>query len=142
MNRLTFEINEEGMFVKKSDVETWFVKDGIIHTGDAIRKLAEYEDLEEQQKLLKLPCAVGDTVWYWDKDRDPLEEAPFEGCIYGYEIDSSNSVLIIIKPKITFIPAWNSVIRDNLFIEDFGKSIFHTRQEAEDELKSVKIIEN
>ena len=49
MNRLTFEINEEGMFVKKSDVETWFVKDGIIHTGDAIRKLAEYEDLEEQQ---------------------------------------------------------------------------------------------
>ena len=88
---------------------------GIIHTGDAIRKLAEYEDLEEQQKLLKLPFAVGDTVWYWDKDRDPLEEAPFEGCIYGYEIDSSNSVLIIIKPKITFIPAWNSVIRQLVY---------------------------
>lgn len=26
-------------------------------------KLAEYEDLEEQGKLLKLPCAVGDTVY-------------------------------------------------------------------------------
>ena len=29
----------------------------------AMEKLAEYEDLEEQGKLLKLPCAVGDTVY-------------------------------------------------------------------------------
>lgn len=32
-------------------------------------KLAEYEDLEEQGKLLKLPCAVGDTVWDIDFGR-------------------------------------------------------------------------
>lgn len=25
-------------------------------------KLGEYEDLEEQNRLMKLPCAVGDTV--------------------------------------------------------------------------------
>lgn len=30
---------------------------------DAMEKLAEYEYLEEQGKLLKLPCAVGDTVY-------------------------------------------------------------------------------
>ena len=29
----------------------------------AIEKLAEYEDLEEQGKLLKLPCAVGDIIY-------------------------------------------------------------------------------
>lgn len=29
----------------------------------AFEKLAEYEDLEDQNKLLKLPCAVGDTVY-------------------------------------------------------------------------------
>lgn len=28
-----------------------------------MERLAEYEDLEEQGKLLKLPCAVGDTVY-------------------------------------------------------------------------------
>lgn len=28
-----------------------------------VKRLAEYEDLEEQGKLLKLPCAVGDTVY-------------------------------------------------------------------------------
>lgn len=32
--------------------------------GEIYEKLAEYEDLEEQGKLLKLPCAVGDTVWF------------------------------------------------------------------------------
>lgn len=26
-------------------------------------KLCEYEDLEEQGNLLRLPCKVGDTVW-------------------------------------------------------------------------------
>ena len=29
------------------------------YKGKAIDKLAEYEDLEEQGKLLELPCAVG-----------------------------------------------------------------------------------
>ena len=28
-----------------------------------LEKLAEYEDLEEQGRLIKLPCKVGDTVW-------------------------------------------------------------------------------
>lgn len=36
---------------------------GRIQVGHAVEKLAEYEDLEEQGKLLKLPCAVGDTVY-------------------------------------------------------------------------------
>ena len=30
--------------------------------GDVLGKLAEYEDLEEQGLLLRLPCKVGDTV--------------------------------------------------------------------------------
>lgn len=30
---------------------------------EIIIKLAEYEDLEEQEKLPKLPCKVGDTVY-------------------------------------------------------------------------------
>lgn len=29
----------------------------------ALEKLKEYEDLEEQGKLMKLPCKVGDTIW-------------------------------------------------------------------------------
>ena len=63
MERLTFEVHDGGMFVKESDVKTYAVEDEIMHTGNAVRKLAEYEDLEEQKKLFKLPCAVGDTVY-------------------------------------------------------------------------------
>ena len=31
--------------------------------NEAIKKLAHYEDLEEQGKLIELPCKVGDTVY-------------------------------------------------------------------------------
>lgn len=34
---------------------------GII--GQCFNKLADYEDLEEQGLLLRLPCKVGDTVY-------------------------------------------------------------------------------
>lgn len=31
---------------------------------DMVKKLADYEDLEEQGRLVKLPCKVGDTVYH------------------------------------------------------------------------------
>ena len=37
--------------------------------GDHANKLAEYESLEEQGKLFKLPCKLGDTT-YWISDED------------------------------------------------------------------------
>ena len=39
---------------------------------DMVKKLANYEDLEEQEKLVKLPCKVGDTV-YVDATILPVE---------------------------------------------------------------------
>ena len=36
--------------------------------GDILGKLAEYEDLEEQGLLLRLPCKVGDTVYLIKSD--------------------------------------------------------------------------
>ena len=34
-----------------------------INFQNILRKLAHYEDLEEQGRLIELPCAVGDTVY-------------------------------------------------------------------------------
>lgn len=39
------------------------------YISDALEKLAKYEDLEEQGRLVKLPCKVGDTVWDNDYGR-------------------------------------------------------------------------
>lgn len=102
-------------------------------------KLKEYEDLEKQKQLIKLPCVVGDTVWYWDKDRYPLEDAPVEGYVSEYKIGSKNSILIIITPKRDFASWCFYDSRDTLFIENFGKTIFHTKEEADAALKSMNI---
>lgn len=72
MERLTFEVYDGGMFVKESDVKTFEVEDEVMHTGNAIRKLADYEELEEQGKLLKLPCAVGDYAIFSNRDILPV----------------------------------------------------------------------
>lgn len=57
MERLTERIDnvpdgESGVWVKNHD-----------YISAAI-KLADYEDLEEQGRLVKLPCKVGDDVYY------------------------------------------------------------------------------
>ena len=33
------------------------------YISDVLKKLADYEDLEEQGRLIKLPCKVGDIVY-------------------------------------------------------------------------------
>ena len=38
-------------------------------TTSICEKLGKYEDLEEQGRLVKLPCKVGDTVWDNDYGR-------------------------------------------------------------------------
>ena len=40
--------------------------DTVISNSDVARKLAEYEDAEEQGRLVVLPCKVGDTVYFTD----------------------------------------------------------------------------
>ncbi len=61
MERLTERIydvpdGESGVWVKNHDYVS------------AAEKLAEYEDSEEQGRLIKLPCKVGDTVYLIDRD--------------------------------------------------------------------------
>lgn len=48
MDRLTFKAHDCGIFVKESDVKTFSVEDEIMHTGNAIRKLSEYEDIQDK----------------------------------------------------------------------------------------------
>lgn len=77
-------------------------------------KLKEYEDLEEQRKLLKLPCTVGDTV-------------------YVLRID--NAVYTMSNKKI-----WE-IVEERFEIRHFdciGKTVFLTRPEAERALAEME----
>ena len=58
MERLTYKTNGKYLNAISEQAPPYAVDCDI---DMAITKLAEYEDLEEQGKLLKLPCAVG--IW-------------------------------------------------------------------------------
>ena len=78
-------------------------------------KLCEYEDLEEQGRLVKLPCKVGDTVYKVDRVSEKIKQHKVIG--FGDE-------------QVAF---------DNYkycFLSLFCKTVFLTKEEAEAELKS------
>lgn len=93
------------------------------YKGKAVDKLAEYEDLEEQKRLLKLPCAVGDTVYYLDRFCSGTSlDCPCKPCesCEDYKLE-------IYEGKFK--------LND---INDFEKTVFLTKEEAEAALKELE----
>lgn len=100
-----------------------------------VEKLKEYEDLEEQQKLLRLPCAVGDTV--------------YQHMIVG--VDKYKPIYEIVKAKVfkfSFTSGglcfWTQTAdekkyQNTISLSAFGKTVFLTREEAETALTNMNI---
>lgn len=59
--------DEEMLILASRDITNDDLHSIINHLAE---KLCEYEDLEEQGRLVKLPCKVGDTVYKADKVRE------------------------------------------------------------------------
>ena len=88
--------------------------------GSPTEKLADYEDLEEQGLLLRLPCPIGTTVYnttWWD---DVTEKVKVDGKIFCRTVRKHK------VSKSTF---------SLLDVKDFGKTVFLTQEEAEQKLK-------
>lgn len=84
-----------------------------IYQGKVIDKLAEYEDLEEQALLLRLPCKVGDTVYQiWNVDDKPE--------INEIKIATLNNIVALME------------------YGDFGKTAFLTQAEADQRLAEME----
>lgn len=86
-----------------------------------VKKLGEYEDLEEQGRLLKLPCKVGDTVYYINPDKNTINEL----VVYGFDI----------RPLQRFVYDYMGA---RLNFNQFGKTVFLTKSEAEAKLKELR----
>lgn len=94
------------------------------------RKLAEYEDADEQGLLLKLPCKVGDTVWYTQEQYGG--KTVIKSCTVS-EIQIDNWVRVYgIEDRQN---------RQMFYAEDFGKTVFLNREEAEKALLTEKLAE-
>lgn len=99
-----------------------------IYVKEMVEKLAEYEDLEEQGKFLKLPCKVGNEVFIPIDFQNKIHQ----GIVIGIEYS---------KIRKGFVARIRTVDDDVCYekFEDFGKTVFLTHEEAENFL--AKIIE-
>ena len=93
------------------------------------KKLKEYEDLEEQGLLLRLPCNVGDTLYRINKGaKEPVIKMRVLQ-VHFKQLHKNRTIIRI------------DAINDNdmgescYLLEDLGKTVFLTRSEAEQKLK-------
>ena len=105
------------------------------YKGKAVDKLAEYEDLEEQNKLLKLPCAVGDTVHHLCTFKNGESE------IIEMKVECVEPCGAIRQHKgvceIWNVYAETDYTKAYFKFFDFGKTVFLTKEEAEAALKKI-----
>lgn len=113
MNRLTerYDITPDGesnVWVKNHD----YIK--------ASEKLAEYEDLEEQGLLVRLPCPIGTTVW----DICGMDIRIRENVVSGLEYDKGGK--------------WFLWTNEDECLGELNVLVFLTRKEAEKKLEEME----
>lgn len=119
MERLTerYDITPDG----ESDV--WVKQHDYI---SAARKLCDYEDLEEQGLLARLPCKVGDIMFRINKGaKNPVIELT----VTQIDITTRSYNLEVIDRECGELMCFKS---------DIGRTIFLTREEAEKKLEEMK----
>lgn len=116
------------------------------------RKLKDYEDLEEQGRLVKLPCKVGDTVYvdvailpvnnmecYENIDREV--PAYFQARVVSFRFAKRNWMKIAVREKWLYEWIDDETGPDSNYIEceknftislsGIGKTVFLTQAEVE-----------
>lgn len=92
--------------------------------ADLRERLAEYEDLGEQNRLLKLPCAVGDTAWI-----------VFEGEIFKCMVSKFDIVRNGIFPMLRINETLETI---SVSMKTLEKTWFLTKESAEAALKELE----
>lgn len=95
-----------------------------------IKKLATYEDLEEQGLLVRLPIKIGDTVW----DNDFGYPEPYEIKAFSYGYCDSYVESDIEDEIIFYYENYSGSITGAFPMSELGKTVFLTREEAEKKL--------
>lgn len=91
-----------------------------------INNLGEYEDMEEQGKIIKLPCTIGDTVYV-------LKDKVIKGTVCYITCD-----VLPLNTHYEIFVGFSDMDGLVFYGEDFGERLFHTEEEAENYLKNGK----
>ena len=131
MNRLTYKTN--GKYTNTiAETAPPYAIDCDIDT--AITKLADYENLEEQGKLLKLSCAVGDVIYHVcaPRNEEPLIIEMKVGCIEPCGAIRNHKGTC----EVWNVYAESDYTKGYFKFFDFGKTVFLTG-EAEATLNEI-----
>lgn len=102
---------------------------------NVLQKLADYEDLEEQGRLIKLPCKVGDTVWDNDCGR------PCAYAITAFSFGECEEYIcepVTTKEAVFYYTNSSGSITGSFAESEIGKTVFLTKTEAESKLKELR----
>ena len=120
---------------EKLDKMIWFKDQGLKiepcemnahHCRMILEKLADYEDLEEQGLLVRLPCKAEDTVYVPTRNfvselRITMVSVNMHGAYFSWMLNSG------IYPNL-----------DGFSKSKLGKTVFLSREEAEKKLEEMK----
>lgn len=105
------------------------------YISDVLKKLADYEDLEKQGRLIKLPCKVGDTVWDNDYGR------PCAYTITAFSFGECEEYIcepVTTKEAVFYYSNSSGSITGSFAEREIGKSVFLNKSEAEAKLKELR----
>lgn len=97
-----------------------------------IDKLAYYEDLEEQGRLVKLPCKVRDIIYVVTPGCETVKECKVITVNYSNTTTSGNVFYI------ETLPTTGSRAVIGFYNKDIGKTVFFTKSEAETKLEELR----
>ena len=87
-------------------------------------KLKEYEQLEEQGLLVRLPCKIGEKLWCIINGRINELRA------YHFDVPTFGTTDIVF--------GYTDGFRLKRFVGNFGETVFINREEAEKKLEEMK----
>ena len=102
---------------------------------DVIDKLAQYETLEEQGLLLRLPCKIGDTIWDNDYGK------PCAYTITGFSFGTGEDYIdepVSLREVVCYYSNYSGSITGSFAVSEIGKTVFLTKAEAEQKLKEME----
>lgn len=122
MERLTErERNVDGTGVAKEEITDGLLKP---FADKILTKLADYEDLEEQGLLVRLPCKVGEKLWCI------VDSAIRELRVHHFDMPAFGTTDIVFRYADGF--------KLERFVGEIGKTVFLTREAAEKKLEEMK----
>lgn len=129
MERLTERMEN----VPDGESDVWVKQHDYI---SAARKLCDYEDLEEQGLLVRLPCKVGDMLWY--NILGYTESYEIKAFSYGYCDGYIEAGEEIGDEIIFYCENHTGSIIGSFPMSGIGKIVFLTREEAEKKLEEME----